>query len=54
MEGKTGSFAPLGTFSTYIMNIQEVLIRIHKCALTDKICTCCPMNKLYMERVQKR
>ena len=43
----------IGKFNKYIIYMQEILMRIHKCAPTDRICTCCLMNKPYMKGVQK-
>ena len=38
----------------YIVYIKEVLRRIHKRVPTDKICTCCFVNKQYVKGIKKK
>ena len=43
------SFTHIVTFNAYIIYIQEMLKRVHKRVLIDKISIYCSMNKQYMK-----
>ena len=52
-KDKIASFTYTETFHIYIIYSFEVLSKIHKCVPTNKICTCCSMNKQYMKGIRK-